>query len=81
MDNVFIGDIELFPFNYAPAKWEKCEGQIMTIQSNPTLYSLIGDRFGGDGRTTFALPNLKDASPISGMHYCISMQGNYPPRN
>lgn len=81
MDNVFVGDIQLFPFNFAPREWATCEGQIITIQSNPTLYSLLGTKFGGDGRTTFGLPNLKDASPVPEMHYCISTQGLYPPRD
>ena len=81
MDNVYIGDIELVPFNFAPNKWSKCEGQLIQINQHPTLYSLLGSRYGGDGVTTFALPNLKDASPIPGMHYCISMDGLYPPRD
>ncbi|WXR62751.1 tail fiber protein [Peptostreptococcaceae bacterium AGR-M142] len=81
MDQVYIGDIQLFPFYFTPRNWAECSGQLMEIQSNPTLYSLLGNKFGGNGNTTFALPNLEDASPISGMHYCISMQGTYPPRD
>lgn len=55
----FIGQIQLFGFNFAPRGWAKCEGQLLSISQNTALFSLLGTTFGGDGRTTFALPDLR----------------------
>jgi microcystin-dependent protein len=55
----FIGEIRLLPFNFAPRNWALCDGQLIPIQSNTALFSIIGTTYGGDGRTTFALPNLQ----------------------
>jgi microcystin-dependent protein len=54
----FIGEIRVFPFNFAPRGWALCNGQLMAISSNTALFSILGVAYGGDGRTTFALPNL-----------------------
>lgn len=78
---VFIGSIMLFPYGFVPLGWKSCEGQILDIFQNQVLFSLIGCTFGGDGRTTFALPNLKGAEPVPGMQYCIAIEGLYPSRN
>lgn len=75
-----IGEIALFAFPFAPVGWMSCEGQILTITTNQVLFSLIGATYGGDGRTTFALPNLKGAEPVPQMKYYISTQGIYPQR-
>lgn len=77
----FIGQIELFAFNFAPKSWMVCTGQMMQISQNTALFSLLGTNFGGDGRTTFALPNLKGKEPVPGLQYCIAIQGIYPPRD
>jgi microcystin-dependent protein len=77
----FIGQIELFAFNFAPKSWMVCTGQMMQISQNTALFSLLGTNFGGDGRTTFALPNLKGKEPMPGLQYCIAIQGIYPPRD
>lgn len=77
----FIGQIKLFPYNYAPLGWAFCEGQILQIQQYTALFALIGNKFGGDGRTNFALPDLRGAEPQTGSHYCIALQGLFPPRN
>ena len=53
----YIGQIELLPFTFAPQNWALCEGQLLQISENEALYSLIGTTFGGDGQTTFALPD------------------------
>lgn len=59
MDNPFIGQICPFGFNFAPRTWAFCSGALVTISSNTALYSLLGTSFGGDGRTTFGLPDLR----------------------
>ncbi|MDN3667620.1 phage tail protein [Algibacter miyuki] len=61
----FIGQIQAFGFNFAPRDWAKCEGQIMPIAQNPALFSLLGTTYGGDGRTTFALPDLRGRTMIN----------------
>lgn len=60
----FIGTIELFGFDYAPRGWAKCDGQLLAISQNSALFSLLGTTYGGDGRTTFALPDLRGRAPI-----------------
>ena len=60
--------------------WMSCEGQVLTITQNQALFSLIGANYGGDGRTTFALPNLNGASPLPQMKYYIATEGIYPQR-
>ncbi|MHA6881829.1 phage tail protein [Ralstonia pseudosolanacearum] len=60
----FIGEIRLFAGNYAPQGWLLCQGQLIDISRNEVLYALLGTTYGGDGRTTFALPNLLGALPV-----------------
>lgn len=55
----FIGQVCLFGFNFAPRGWALCDGQLMSIAQNQALFSLIGTTYGGDGRTTFGLPDLR----------------------
>ena len=64
MSAPFVGEIRVVGFNFAPRGWATCDGQIMSIAQNTALFSLLGTNYGGDGRTTFALPNLQDASPL-----------------
>jgi microcystin-dependent protein len=78
--DIYIGTVELFTFNYAPNGWLKCEGQLLQISQYQELFSLVKTTFGGDGVTTFALPNLKGKEPVPGMHYCIAVAGTFPPR-
>ena len=54
----YIGEIDLFPYNFAPREYASCNGQIMSISQNVALYSLLGTYYGGDGQTTFGLPDL-----------------------
>jgi len=75
-----LGQITLFAFLFAPYGWMSCEGQVLTITTNQALFSLIGATYGGDGRTTFALPNLNGASPLPQMKYYICVEGIYPQR-
>ena len=65
MSDPFIGQIVSFGFNFAPANWALCQGQLMAISQNETLYTLIGTTFGGDGSTTFGLPNLSGTVPVN----------------
>ena len=76
-----IGEITLFAFPFAPVGWAECAGQILSINTNQALFSLIGATYGGDGKTTFALPNLRGAEPVPQMKYYIATQGIYPQRN
>lgn len=59
MENAFIGEIKMFAGNYPPRYWAFCDGQLLPIQQNEALFSIIGCTFGGDCRTTFALPDLR----------------------
>lgn len=59
MTQPFLGEIRMFGGNFAPRGWALCNGQLLSISSNSALFSLIGTTYGGDGRTTFALPNLQ----------------------
>ena len=64
MSEPFLGEIRLVGFNFAPRGWAFCEGQILQINENQSLYSLLGTTYGGDGRTTFALPDLRGRIPF-----------------
>ena len=81
MDQPYIGQIELLPFTFAPQGWTVCEGQLLPISENEALYSLIGTTFGGDGETTFALPDLRGKEPTPDSHYCIAIYGIFPSRS
>ncbi len=60
----FLGEILAFGFNFAPRGWAHCDGQILPINQNQSLYSLLGTTYGGDGRTSFALPDLRGRVPM-----------------
>jgi microcystin-dependent protein len=60
----YIGEIRLVPFNFAPKGWALCAGQMLPINQNQALFALLGTTYGGDGRTTFALPDLRGRVPI-----------------
>jgi microcystin-dependent protein len=55
----FLGQVAIFPFSFAPQGWAKCEGQLLPISQNQALFSLLGTTYGGDGETTFGLPDLR----------------------
>ena len=65
MSEPFIGMITLFPYNFAPRGWAFCNGQLLPIAQNTALFSLLGTTYGGDGQTTFALPDLRGRVPMS----------------
>lgn len=62
--NPYVGEIRIFGFNFAPLDWAECNGQLMPINQNQALFSLLGTTYGGNGQTTFALPNLQGMVPI-----------------
>ncbi len=64
MDQPFIGSIVLFGGNFAPRNWAFCDGSLQSIQQNSALFAILGTTYGGDGRTTFALPDLRGRAPI-----------------
>ena len=64
MSNPFIGEVKIFGGTFAPRGWALCNGQLLPIAQNTALFSLLGTTYGGDGRVTFALPNLQARAPI-----------------
>ena len=64
MSEPFLGQIDLFSFDFAPKGWALCNGQLLPINQNQALFALLGTMYGGDGRVTFALPNLQGRVPL-----------------
>ncbi|MDG0809255.1 tail fiber protein [Cohnella rhizosphaerae] len=75
----YIGEVWLFAGNFAPAGTHVCDGSLLPIAQNTPLFALIGNQYGGDGKTTFALPDLQDYAP-AGVSYVINISGIFPPR-
>ena len=76
----FIGEIRLVGFSFAPMGWALCDGQLVSIVQNQALFALLGITYGGDGKTTFALPKLSGDGLQAGLKYIIAMQGIFPSR-
>jgi microcystin-dependent protein len=64
MSEAFIGEIRMFAGNFAPRSWALCDGQLLAISQNDALFSLLGTLYGGDGRTTFGLPDMRGRVPL-----------------
>src|SRR5262249_53028228 len=64
MADPFVAEIRIFPFNFPPKGWAWCDGQLMPISQNTALFSLLGTTYGGDGKSTFALPDLQGRAPM-----------------
>lgn len=77
MDIPFLGQVELFPYNFPPSGYLFCHGRLLSISQNGPLFGLLGTWFGGDGLTLFALPNFTHSAP-TGLQYCISLNGVTP---
>ncbi len=77
----FLGQIELFPYSFTPRNWALCDGQLLSINEYQALYTLLGTKFGGNGTTTFGLPDLRNAAIGQYNQYYIALQGIYPSRN
>ena len=73
----FVGQIEIFAFGFAPQGWMVCNGQLLSIQEFHMLFQLIGATYGGNGQSTFALPNIPPVVP-NGPAYYISVYGQMP---
>ncbi len=64
MSTAYVGEVRLIGFTYAPAGWNFCDGTLISISENPTLFNLIGTYYGGNGQTNFALPDLRGRIPV-----------------
>jgi len=64
MADPFVAEIRIFPFNFAPKGWAWCDGQLLPLSQNTALFSLLGTVYGGDGKSTFALPDLQGRAPM-----------------
>jgi microcystin-dependent protein len=79
MAQPYVGEIRMFGGNFAPAGWMFCEGQLLPISENETLFNLIGTTYGGDGQSTFALPDLRGRVPIhQGNGFILAETGGVP---
>jgi microcystin-dependent protein len=80
MAEPFFGEIRMMSFNFAPKGWALCTGQLLPINQNQALFSLLGTTYGGDGRVNFALPNLQGRTPIHvGGGHTLGEQGGASP--
>ena len=73
----YIGEIATFPYSFCPRGWAETDGSLLEISKHTALFSLLGTKYGGDGRTTFALPDI--SSP--GVKHCIALVGIFPSRS
>jgi len=64
MADPFVAEIRIFGFNFAPTGWAQCNGQLLPLSQNTALFSLLGTTYGGDGKSTFALPNMESNAPM-----------------
>jgi microcystin-dependent protein len=84
MSNPFVAEIRIFAGNFAPTGWASCDGQLLPISQNTALFALLGTNYGGDGKVTFALPNLAGSVPMAwgdsttGTSYVIGEQSGVP---
>jgi len=84
MSEPFIGEIRMFPYTFAPEYWAYCSGQLLQISQHDVLYAIIADHYGGDGRSTMALPNLQGRIPMHagqapGLHnHVLAQFGGFP---
>jgi microcystin-dependent protein len=77
MANPFVAEIRIFPFNFAPVGWAFCDGQLLPVSSNTALFSLLGTMYGGNGSSTFGLPNLQGCSAIHTTQFVASPLGTF----
>lgn len=80
MSDTYLGDVRAMSFNFAPRGWAMCKGQLLPVNQNQALYSLLKTTYGGDGNTNFALPSIPGVPAQDGatLNYCICLQGQYP---
>jgi microcystin-dependent protein len=75
-----LGSLLLVPYDYTPAEFAECDGKLMSIDKNLALFSLLYTKFGGNGKTDFALPDARRREPIKGLTYVIAIEGIFPSR-
>jgi microcystin-dependent protein len=76
MSSPYVGEIRMFAGNFAPVGWAICNGSLLPISENPTLFQLIGTTYGGDGQNTFALPDLRSRVPVhAGPGFALGQPG------
>jgi len=77
MSEPFLSEIKIFGFNWPPKGWAQCDGQILPINQNEALFSLVGTKYGGDGQTSFALPDMRGRTPMhaNGGKYSFGQKG------
>ena len=76
MSEPFVGEIRMFAGNFAPRNWAFCDGQLLAISQNNALFSLLGTIYGGDGRTTFGLPDLRGRIPVHAIRKMLPDAGD-----
>ena len=81
MEDIFVGGIFTVPYTFIPVNMLDCDGTEYLVAQYQTLFSLLGNTFGGDGVSTFCVPNLKGYEPNPYVHYVIATQGMYPYRS
>lgn len=74
----YLGEIRLFAFSTIPKGWLECRGQLLSVSQNGALVALLSNSYGGNGSTTFALPDLRGLEPVPGSRYCINTDGYWP---
>jgi microcystin-dependent protein len=77
--NVYAGELLVVPY-YTPVGWLPCDGQLMEIRNNAALYALLGNKFGGNGTSTFGLPDMRKREPVEFLNYVIARPGIFPSR-
>lgn len=81
-DKGMLAEVRIFAGTFAPRNWSYCEGQLLNSNQNTALFSILGTTYGGNGHTTFALPDLREAEKnLGGARYIICIQGVYPSRS
>jgi len=76
MSDPFLGEIKIFSFGFTPRNWAVCNGQLLPINQNQALFAILGTTYGGNGRTTFALPNLQGRVPVhAGSQFTLGQAG------
>ncbi len=78
--DAFVGELKLVPYDYCPTGWLEADGRLLPIRNYQVLFTLVGTRFGGDGISSFALPDMRKAVPLPNLRYCIAVMGDYPRR-
>ena len=79
MEDPYLGEIRMLVCNHAPTDFIPCDGRTLRLIQHTALYSLLGDRFGGDGRNSFAIPNIAPLSDV-GPYFYIAYRGQFPMR-